>query len=317
MPGSATPGPTRFLGCDVGKDAIVVHDTADGATRTLPNDAAALARFVATLDAACLIVCEATGGYEAPLLAAAVSAGIAAHRADARRVKAFIRSLGTLGKTDALDALALARYGHERHATLALWQPREDAREQLRCLVQARSELVRDRTACSNRIAAPGAHPVAPRLRRILSALEAEIAGIEAEIDQLIQGAKPLARAATTLRSIKGLGPTTAAALLALMPELGTLGRRQIAALAGLAPHPRQSGKAEAYRRTCGGRPEIKRALFMATLAATRCNPSLSSFYQRLIANGKKPLVALVAAMRKLLTIANAKLRDDAVNQLS
>ncbi len=239
---SATPGPTRFIGCDIGKDGIVVHDSAEGATCTLPNEAAALARLAATLDRHCLIVCEATGGYEATLLDAAVAAAIPAHRADTRRVKAFIRSHGTLGKTDALDAMALARYGAERHATLARWRPRDDAREQLRRLVHTRTELVHDRTACKNRLAAPGAALVEVRLRRILDALDAEITGLDIDIEQLIRTTPPLATATATLRSIKGLGATTAAALLALMPELGTLGRRQIAALAGLAPHPRQSG---------------------------------------------------------------------------
>lgn len=317
MDQSATLSPTRFLGCDVGKQAVVVHDTADGRTRTLPNTARALARFVASLDASCLVVCEATGGYEAQLLAAAAAAGIGAHRADARRVKAFIRSLGTLGKTDALDALALAQYGRERHRSLPLWRPREASRERLHRLVQARSDLVRDRTAYSNRLIAPGADPAAPHLQRVLAALNAGITGLEAEIRKLIKSDASLAEALAILCSIKGLGATTAAALIALLPELGTLDRRQIAALAGLAPHPRQSGKADGYRRTRGGRPEVKRALFMATLAAARFNPILKAFYQRLRGNGKKPLVAIVATMRKLITIANAKIRDSHLNQLS
>lgn len=112
------------------------------------------------------------------------------------------------------------------------------------------------------------------------------------------------------MRSIAGIGQTTAAQLAALMPELGTLGRRQAAALAGLAPHPRQSGSNDAYRRTRGGRPEIKQTLFMAALAAARHNPTLRDFYQRLKHNGKKPIVALIAVMRKIIVIANARIRD-------
>ena len=305
-----TTDPTRFLGCDVGKHEIVCFDSRDGMTRKLPNEPAALRAFARTLDAGCLVVCEATGGYEAALLDATLQAGVPAHRADARRVKAFIRSRGTLAKTDTLDARALAAYARERHRELARWQPRQPAREALRQLVSTRSDLVRERAAYKNRLAAPGSRSVHPRLTRIRAAIEAEIAGIEADINALIQAVEPLRSAASTLRTIKGLGAVTAAALLALLPELGTLDRRRIASLAGLAPHPRQSGSANAYRRVRGGRPEVRRVIFMAALSAARHDPSLSPFYRRLVDNGKKPLVALVATMRKLITIANARLRN-------
>lgn len=302
--------PARFVGCDVGKAEILVFDSGDGCTVTLANDPETLAAFAAAIDPQSLVICEATGGYEAALLDAMTAACRAVHRADARKVKAFIRSMGILGKTDAIDARALARYGEERHDRLLRWRPREAQQDRLHSLVATRHELVRQRTACKNRLAAPGAAPVADRLGRILAALDREIAGLEADIDAMIRRNAPLARAAATLQTIAGLGTTTSSTLLAFMPELGTLTRRQAAALAGLAPHPRQSGAADRYRRTRGGRPEIKRALFMAALAAARHNPSLAAFYQRLINNGKKPLVALTAVMRKLIIIANARLRE-------
>jgi len=302
--------PARFIGCDVGKDTIVVFDSCDGGLTSIPNQPEALKAFAARLSPASLVICEATGGYEAALLDALVQAGRAVHRADPRRVKAFIRSLGTLGKTDAIDAQALACYGRERHHRLPLWQPREEARAQLHTLVTTRRDLVAQRVACRNRLQAPGSAPVARRLERLLGALDNEIAGLEADIDALIARSAPLARSRNVLQAIAGIGPTTAATLLALMPELGTLPRRQAAALAGLAPHPRQSGKHDAYRKTRGGRPDIKRTLFMAALAARSHNKSLKPFYDRLIATGKKPLVALTALMRKLLVIANARLRD-------
>ncbi|WP_445193022.1 IS110 family transposase [Sphingomonas sp. Tas61C01] len=302
--------PDSFIGCDVGKAEIVVFDSRSGRTTRIANDPQALADFAGTLEPTGLVVCEATGGYEAGLLNALVAAGRPVHRADARKVKAFIRSFGILGKTDGIDARALAAYGRERHGALARWQPRDEQRDQLALLVSTRRECVRQRVACRNRLQAPGTAPVAPRLQRILATLDAEIAGIDADIATLIDACEPLNRAATTLRAIPGIGPATAAQLVALMPELGTLGRRQAAALAGLAPHPRQSGSHDAYRRTRGGRPEVKQALFMAGLAAARHNPTLKSFYKRLIANGKKPIVALVAVMRKLLVIANARIRD-------
>lgn len=306
--------PTRFIGCDVGKAAIAVFDSRDGATRTIPNRPDRLAAFAATLDAACLVVCEATGGHEDALLAAMVAAGRLAHRADARKVKSFIRSFGVLGKTDAIDARALARYGEERHRGLSRWQAPDPAQERLQALVLTRSDLVVQRVACANRLGAPGAEPVRPYLATLLECLDAQIKAIDAAVQALVQAQDELRRADKVLRGIGGVGPKTATALLALMPELGRIGRRQAAALAGLAPHPNQSGATDAYRRTRGGRPEIKRVLFMAALSAARRDPNLSACYKRLLANGKKPIVALTAIMRKIIVIANARLRDACAN---
>jgi transposase len=308
MPYSATPV-SRFIGCDVGKTTIVVFDATSNRTYTIANTTGALADFAASCDAACFVVCEATGGYESNLLAALLAAGVPAHRADARKVKAFIRSFGTLGKTDAIDAKALARYGTERHQQLPLWQARERQRLRLQALVQARHDMVRDRLAYANRHAAPGAEPAHVYLKVLVETFDAQLDALEAEIKSLIAECEPIALAVKTLVTIKGVGQNTAAALVALMPELGSLGRRQAAALAGLAPHPKQSGQTDAYRRTRGGRPQIKRILFMAALSARKHNPSLRAFYERLVQAGKKPLVAITALMRKIVVIANAMLR--------
>ena len=304
--------PCRFIGCDVAKATIVVFDSGDHTTRTIVNKPKPLAAFLATLGPDSLIVCEATGGYEDALLDAALAAGVAAHRADARKVKAFIRSLGILGKTDAIDARALATYGLERHARLARWQPREPHRVRLQALTLTRRDLVAERVAFRNRRAAPGADLVAAYIAPLLACLDAQIAAIDAEIAALIRAIETLRRDAAVLRTIGGIGARTAADLLALLPELGTLDRRTIAALAGLAPHPHQSGAANAPRRTKGGRPLIKQILFMPALSAARHDPTLSAAYKRLVANGKKPMIAIVAIMRKMLVIANARLRDAA-----
>lgn len=309
MTRTTTPEPTCVVGCDVGKAEIVAYDSRSGQTTRLPNAPAALASFAAALDPGAPIVCEATGGYEAALLDALLQAGRAVHRADARKVKAFIRSFGILGKTDRIDARALARYGQERHAQLAPWRPREATRQRLRTLVLTRRDLLAARTAWKNRLAAPNGEPAADYIRPLLACLEAQIAALDTELKTLVQEHPPLARALQALTAIPGLGTTAALGLLALMPELGTLNRRTAAALAGLAPHPKQSGASDAYRRTRGGRPEVKRLLFMAALAAARHNPDLKSSYQRLRANGKKPLLAIAALMRKLITIANAVLK--------
>lgn len=310
-----TAAPAHFLGCDVGKTSIVVFDSRTGQTSTVPNRPADLSRFAARLDDTCLAICEATGGHEDALLRALLQAGRAAHRADARKVKAFIRSFGILGKTDAIDARALATYGRERHAKLARWQTPDPQRERLQALVLTRRDLIVDQQAYKNRLAAPGAAAVKRQLGKLLASFEQQIADITREITALIRDHKTLAEAEKSIRAIVGIGPTTAAALLALLPELGTLNRREIASLAGLAPHPNQSGATDSYRRIRGGRPEIKRVLFMAAMVAAKCDPIQRSFYERLVAQGKKKLVALTAIMRKLVVICNAVLRPKAVIQ--
>ena len=302
--------PLLFVGCDVGKEEIVVCDSRTGRLLTLANKAKALATWAATLPAGCLVVCEATGGYEAALLAALCAAGVAVHRADARKVKAFIRSFGILGKTDALDARALARYAAERHAQLARWRAPEETRRKLHALVSARRDLVAERTACANRLKAPGAEVCAPYFSALAECLETQIRALDADIAALIASDGKLAQTVEIVQSVPGIGAPTAAALVALMPELGALSGKKVAALAGLAPHPKQSGKMDAYRHVRGGRPEIKRVLFMAALSAATRAKAFKDFYQRLIQNGKKPLVAVIAVMRKMLVIANARLRD-------
>ena len=316
MPSHATV-PSRFLGCDVGKNTIVVFDDATGTTRSVENTLQALTGLADTIAADSFVVCEATGGYEAPLLAAMTAAGIACHRADARKVKAFIRSFGTLGKTDAIDAKALARYGRERHPGLCPWRRRDAKREELQSLVLTRQDLVKDRTAWSNRLKAPGNAPVTDCLRAMVAACDEQIKALEGRIQDLYGEAEDLAEDRDRLTAINGIGENTAASLLALMPELGTLSRRQAAALAGLAPHPNQSATIDRYRRAKGGRPKLKRALFMAAMAATRHNKTLNAFYNRLIGNGKKPIVAITAVMRKLIVIANAVIKQKYSAKLS
>lgn len=310
----------HMIGCDVGKAVIVAFNSLTGRTTELPNNPDALKAFVGALPPNCLVVCEATGGYEAALLLAAAEAGVPAHRANARRVKAFIRSLGRLAKTDAIDAQGLARYGQERHAELPRWRPAGAVRDDLRTLVRLRTQLVKQRTALTNQVKAPGGHAAKHRLRALIDATSEQIAGIQADIQGLVGRDPTVARVVDIIQNIPGCGPVTAVTVAALMPELGAMTGRQAASLAGLAPHPHQSGQHDGYRRTRGGRPEIKRALFMAAMAARNHNTDLKTVYQRLIANGKKPIVAITALMRKLITIINARVRDantPNANQLS
>jgi len=307
--------PTRFIGCDVGKHSIVVFDSANKQLSTVPNTQDALTRFAMGLDAtSCLVVCEATGGYERSLLDAMIMAHVPAHRADARKVKAFIRSFGILSKTDAIDARALAQYGEERHSRLLRWQARDENRDKLQAMVNLRRDLVTQRTAFNNRLQAPGSDAVQSHIKAVLDCLDSQIKAINTDVDAIMKANEQLDQMVNTLKTIVGIGQTTASALIALMPELGRIDRTHAAALAGLAPHPHQSGTLDAHRRVKGGRPEIKRVLFMAALTASQHNPALRTFYQRLIANGKLPIVAVTAVMRKLVVIANAKLRELLIN---
>lgn len=306
---------TYFAGFDVSKNTVTVHNAQTGITEDIDNEPAALRHYIKKLNGKCLAICEPTGGYEAALLDALVAANIPAHRADARKVKAFIRSLGIHGKTDAIDAKALADYGEERYQRLSLWSAPDVIRQELQALVARRQELTALQTAEKNRCQAPlagrpsGRH-VKASCKRMLKLIAEEIRKAQEAITVIINADDRLQEIETVLRSVKGIGPVVASTLIASLPELGTLSRRQIASLAGLAPHPRQSGKMQSYRRVSGGRRDVKRALFMAALVASRRNPDMIVFYQRLIENGKKPIVALTDLMRKIITILNAKVRD-------
>lgn len=307
--------PSQILGFDVSKDTVTVYDSRSGQLHELANQRRALKAFIARLDPDCLAICEPTGGHEALLIGELTAQGKACHRADTLKVKAFIRSYGTLAKTDALDAKALASYGHERWQQLALFTPASAEQKRLAALVGRRQDLIALKVAEQNRCKAPADKVVKTSCRAILAAVKRQIAAIEAEIEALLQGSQRLARAITVMQSLAGVGPKTAIGLAALMPELGTLSRRQAASLAGLAPHPNDSGRFKGYRSMRGGRPAIRSVLFMAALSASRAKGPLGHFYQRLIDNGKKPIVAISALMRKIIVILNAKLRDDIAKQ--
>lgn len=306
----------HFIGIDVSKEWFdaVEHGKA-GKPERFDNSGAGFAafseRFAEHLPAA-LVVLESTGGYESALVRALLERRIAVHRADPRASSHFIRSLGKRAKTDGLDARALARYGAERHAELRLARQQDQTQAELEILHARRADLVAMRTAERNRLKHPNYAAVKEEMEDMLASLQRRIDAYEARIDDLIAQSAPLAARRDTLVSVTGVGRQTAATLLACMPQLGNLTRRQAASLAGCAPHPRDSGKSNGYRKTHGGRKNVKTALFMAAMTARNFNPTLKTFYLRLIHNGKKPMVALTAVMRKLITILNAKLRDSA-----
>ena len=313
---------SRFLGCDVSKNTVTIFDSASGCCQDIANHPADLAAFLAGYGAETLAICEPTGGHEAVLLAGLSAAGIDTHRADTLKVKAFIRSFGTRGKTDALDARALALYAEERAETLSLWGLPDAERQDMQQLVQRRRDLVAMHVAETNRAKAPspktpGAKALASSFAALRDAIERQIAAIEHQLIDLVKGSAIVTRTIKVMTSVPGIGKTTAIALCAMMPELGQISGKQAASLAGLAPHPRDSGSYNGYRRIHGGRRQIGTVIFMGALAAARTNGPLKDWYNSLLQRGKRKKVALTALMRKMIVILNARLRDDLKAQQS
>lgn len=308
----------HFFGIDVSKDHIDVALYETKATKAAkpkryPNSGEGFAAFVADnapLLADSFVVLEATGGYETALLSALCPQGIAVHRATPLHAKHFIRSLGKIAKTDKLDALALARYGFERHETLPLFVEKSAEMQELSDLLMRRDDYMSMRKAEIVRLKHPHYSNMKQNVESHLAYLDEQIRYIGKKIKELVSAAPELKQKMDVLTNVKGIGEQTAFVLLGLMPELGNLTRRQAASLAGCAPHARDSGKMRGYRQVWGGRHCIKTALFMASLSACRSNVDLSVFYKRLVLSGKKKMVALNAVMRKLIVILNAKLRD-------
>lgn len=306
--------PEIVLGFDVSQDTLTVFEARASSPSQKPyvidNTAAAIRRFLKSFERIDLAICEPTGGHEHVLLVELMAAGIACHRVDALKVKAFIRSFGTLAKTDALDAEALARYGKDRWDRLPLFLPPEADRKMLTDLVARREDLVAIKVAEQNRARAPASKMIKASCAAMLRTIMREIKAIEEETKALIDKSPQLRAAFREMQSLPGVGAITATALLAHMPELGSLQRRQAASLAGVAPHANDSGQFKGHRTMRGGRSEVRRLLFLAALAASRAKGPLREAYQRLVQNGKKPIVAVGAIMRKIIVILNARLRD-------
>lgn len=300
----------RVLGADVAKDAVVFHDSATGRSWSVANAPTALHKALTSYADYDWLICETTGGHERRLLDAATDLGLRACRANAAQVKAFIASHGGRAKTDRIDAAWLSRYGLDRAAQLKAWRAPAPEREAFAELLRHRQDLIAQRVQAKNRRSAPGGASLRPLLDEQIAFLTSQLRRIDAQLAQLLQAAPDLARDEQTLRAIPGIGPVVARTLLALLPELGQLGPKQIASLAGLAPHPHESGQTRQRRRMAGGRTGLKPVLFMAALAAARSHPLLAAAYQRLLLAGKPKRLAIAAIARKLLVIANAIVRD-------
>ena len=298
-----------WIGIEVAKGWLEVACAGEERTWRVANDGAGIATLVADLTARAprLIVLEATGGYEPALVAALAVAGLAVAVVNPRQVRDFAKATGQLAKTDALDARVLALFAQRVQPPV---RPLPDAHTAaLASLLARRRQLIEMRTAEENRRPTlPAA--LLPGLEEHVAWLTQQIAALERELDQTIRDSPLWQAKERLLRSVPGIGPVVARTLLAELPELGTLDRQEVAALVGVAPLNADSGTRRGQRRTWGGRAPVRAALYMAVVTAIRCNPCIRPFYQRLIAQGKRPKVALVACMRKLLTMANAMVRD-------
>lgn len=303
--------PRHCLGFDIAKDSIAISD--GGSVTTIANRRKDIRRFLRTCRAD-FAVCEPTGGYEAILLQECLRLELPVHRADTRKLKAFIRSRGRLGKSDAIDAREMAAYGQERWTSLTLWQAPDPAQDRLKALVRRRDDLVATRVAEQNRAKAPGAREVAATFKAMLAVIGQQIALVDKAIKALTR-VEPFKRKIDVMTAMHGVAQTTAAALLAALPELGDMDRKKAAALAGLAPHPNESGKKIGYRRMRGGRQAVRTILFMPAMQAAQGKGEFAAFYNRLREAGKKPIHAIAAVMRKIVVTLNARIRDDQQQQ--
>jgi transposase len=297
-----------YVGIDVAKAHLDVAVYPPAATPRFAHDEPGRQALVAHVQqlAPALVVLEATGGYETDVVAALALAGVPIAVVNPRQVRDFAKAIGRLAKTDALDAAVLALF-----AARVQPEPRplpDAAQQELAALIARRRQLVEMLTAERNRLAVARGR-IKHDVQVHIHFLEQRLKDTDTDLRTHVH-ASPVWRAhEQLLRSVPGIGPTTAATLIADLPELGRLSRQQIAALVGVAPLNRDSGPRHGPRVIWGGRAAVRAPLYMAARVATRCNPVIRAFYQRLRAAGKPPKVALVAAMHKLLTILNAMVK--------
>ena len=299
------------VGIDVGKYWLDLARHGEPHIHHFTNDPAGIAQLIKSLIPGpdLFVVLEATGGFELPALRALVQAGHAVSRVNPRQSRSFARASGQLAKTDALDAIGLAHMAHCLHARLPRYVESEPWQSTLAAYVIRRAQLVIAVQQQEQQIAALTLPALRKSALHSLRALEKE----RSELDQHI-ATLTTPRLTPAWRSIKGLGPVAQATLLSLLPELGSLSRQQIAKLVGVAPLNRDSGTLRGHRGIFGGRARVRAILYMAALVAVRWQPEFKAFYRQLRARGKLAKVALVACMRKLLVVLNARIRDERRN---
>lgn len=298
------------IGIDVGRDWLDVASTGADEPWRVRNDASGIEALVATLRERDVfrVLLESSGGYEGAALVAVHAAGFPVVRVLPSRARHFAKAMGQRAKTDAIDATVLARMALFAPEDMKLWEPVETLIADLRALVERRQEVIVQRDGDKKRLRF-ARDIVRPDLERAVREQTAAIEDLNDRIDQLIASDEQLSTEISVLESVRGVGRVSAATLRVLVPELGTLTRQQVAALVGVAPINRDSGTKRGRRYIQGGRASARQALYMAALAASRWNAIIKARYAYLVGRGKKPKVALVACMRKLLIHLNSLMR--------
>jgi len=300
---------SRYVGIDVSKGWLDVAVLGEKQSWQVDNTKDGIQKLVAQMQKICpeLIVVEATGGYQRAVVEALFQAGLCVAVVNPARVRQFARASGLLAKTDKLDAQVLAVFGQTMQPRR--YTGKSEAEKQLSALLVRRKQLEEMLKAEQNRL-----RTITSSLRssveRIIAILKEEKKRLDEQIQEFLKEQKGWQEQTEILGSAPGVGPVTTATLLAELPELGKMDRRKIAALVGVAPMNADTGKKHGYRKTKGGRANVRSVLYMSTLVATRHNPLIRAQYQQLLNRGKEKKVALTACMRKFLTILNAMQRD-------
>ena len=303
----------NFIGIDIGKFKNVVAVHKQKSAVEFDNDTAGWQRMFQKFSDILpnsLVTLENTGKYELGLSHFLIDMNIAVHRANTRKVKSFVLSHGTLAKSDQSDARALAQYGFERYSTLSLFVPMSKEQTTLAALCQCRDDITKMRAQEKCRLAAPENDHIKESCQKTIEFFNSQVNELNNTIQKIIDENLELQKRQKILRTVPGIGPKLSQDFLCLMPELGYLGRGEVASLAGVAPHPKESGKTIGYRRITGGRSNVREKLFTAAMAASRSKSALGTFYSKLVGKGKKKMVAMIALMRKIIVIANARLKE-------
>lgn len=298
-----------YVGIDVSKDRLDVAVLSEKRAWKVENRKAGIQKLVEQMQTICpeLIVVEATGGYQRAAVEALFHAELSVAVVNPARVRQFARASGLLAKTDKLDALVLASYGKTMQPRR--YEGKTEAEKQLSALLVRRKQIEEMLKAEQNRL-----RTTLPSLKssveQVIAVLKEQKKRLDEQIQEFLKQQKGWQEQSEILGSAPGVGPVTTATLLAELPELGKMDRKKIAALVGVAPMNYDSGKKRGYRKTKGGRGDVRSVLYMSTLVATRYNPLIQSHYQQMLKRGKEKKVALTACMRKFLTILNAMTRD-------
>jgi transposase len=306
---SPAPAPV-YAGVDVSRDELDLARSGADAVESFANDAAGVERIVRLLAplAPAVVVVESTGGLERPLVEALLDAGLPVALVHPGRVRYFAKGLGVLAKSDRIDARVLRRFGEL--AAPRLLERRSKASAELRDLVACRRQLVQTRAQQLNRRSATASRAAVRSIDAVVAALDRQVESLDGQIRNLLDADDDFRHLDGLLRSVPGVGPALSAAIAADLRELGGVDRRRVCALAGVAPFDDDSGTVRGRRSIRGGRTALRCVLYMAALAAMRCNPVIKAFARRLRAASKPGKVVVVACMRKLLTLLNAMIRD-------